>query len=175
MLKNILTRISESTRVVTRFFTRILWMIGQLWKLLKLLIGGLFGKLSYQWPIWITMSIRLVRGISHFVYDKTKRWVEANPKRAKQVGAGFVVLVLLGSGAYWWYEQQPKPIEANFTISNPERTRIEDPKALPDPVTVVFSRSVTPIDRIGKEISSGAEISPKVERSEEHTSELQSL
>lgn len=163
MLKKILHQISEISRAVARFFMRPFRLILMVWQLFKWLVGTLFGKLSYQWPIWITMIIRIVKGTAKYVFNFTKLWIASNPKRAKQVGAGLAVVVLLGSGAYWWYQQQPKPIEASFTISNPERTRIEDPKALPDPVTVVFSHSIAPIDRIGKEVGSGVDISPKVE------------
>ena len=48
-------------------------------------------------------------------------------------------------------------------MSSPGRTRIEDPKAKPDPLTIVFSRSVAPIELVGKEITSGVDMSPATE------------
>ena len=163
MFKKILRLAFEKIRAVSRFFTFVFLLMLEFWKDTMALLKGLFGKFSYQKPVWIGLIFQLVSYLVLLVYDTARRWIVGNPKRARQVGAGVLVTLLLASGWYWWYQQQPKPIVASFTISNPERTRIEDPKALPDPVTVMFNRSVAPIDRIGKEISTGIEISPKVE------------
>ncbi len=163
MLANLLRRATAGIRALGRFLLFSLSLLLGLWQAVRWLAGLLLGKLSYQWPIWIGMTIRGFRATFRYVYGQAKVWMAANPRRAKQVGAGLAVALVVASAGYWWYEQQPKPIKASYTLNNPERTRIEEPNAKPEPVTVLFSHSVAPIDRIGKEIRSGVEIAPGID------------
>ena len=163
MFTQILQKTLQGLRVVARFITLLFTSVGMLWKFTRWLARGLFGNLSYQWPIWIRFTLRTLRSGVKFIYTWFRDKAKANPKRAKQIGAGLTVAVLVFTGVYSWYQSLPKPIEASFSVSSPGRTRIEDPKAKPDPLTIVFNRSVAPIELVGKEITSGVDISPATE------------
>jgi len=74
------------------------------------------------------------------------------------------VVVLMGIvAALGWYQSRPRPDLVGFEVSSPGRTRIEDPEAKPEPVTVRFGASVAPLAAVGKEITAGIEMIPRFE------------
>src|SRR5216683_6137128 len=161
-MKNIKDAVSLSLRGLAQLFKFIGRIIGLAWLPFALLWRGirwvtraLFGSLSYEAPVWFRALRAGVRYVSHAV----RAWMAADRRRAAATIAAVIVAVL----AYAWYQGLPKPREATFTINNPARTRIEDPKAKLDPVVVSFSQAVAPIDRIGKEVIADISISPQVE------------
>ena len=165
MATSISERVFQGLRAVARFFMHSVLVLKVFWQIVRGLARRLFGSLSYQWPAWVGFVMRSLRDGLRYACGVVKTRAAANPRRAKQVGAAIVVASIVSAGVYTWYESLPKPVEVSYTISNPGRTRIEDPKAKPDPLTVVFNRSVAPIDRIGKEVGSGVDISPKIDGS----------
>ncbi|HQS59511.1 MAG: hypothetical protein B7Y56_10285 [Gallionellales bacterium 35-53-114] len=165
MMTAIFQKISQGLRAVARFFMQIVLILRIFWRIMRWSVRALFGSLSYQGPAWVGMGIRALRDGFRYIYERIRKLAAANPKRAKQIGAGLIAAAIAATGLYIWYESLPKPVEASFYVNNPQRTRIEDPKAKPDPLTVVFSRSVAPIDRIGKEIAAGVALSPELEGS----------
>ena len=159
----IVQRMSQGLHAVARFFMNFAAVLTVLTGLIRSLIRGIFGSWSYQVPAWLGWSFHFLRNGFLHIYGLARAKATEHPRRAKQAGVGIVIAGIVLTGAYIWYESLPKPVEASFSISSPGRTRIEDPRAKPDPLVISFSSSVAPIERIGKEVSTGVEISPKVE------------
>src|SRR5262249_55278257 len=63
----------------------------------------------------------------------------------------------------WLYEGLPKPVRVSFDVTPPGRTRIEDPDAKPEPVSVRFSASAAPLAGVGKDVRTGIELTPHFE------------
>src|SRR6267143_374487 len=126
------------------------WLVGLL-RFLLLLPAVLFGRLSWAPPRWLQWLVAdLVAGT---------RWIAARPRLTIALGAGIVVL---GGGSYWayaWWQARPRPIVVQFSVSNPERTVIEDDKR-PTPLVVTFDRPVAPLVNVGKDVTSGIRLSP---------------
>lgn len=129
------------------------------WRALRWLMRTLFGRLNYQAPVWYTVASRALRDIGGYLWRKARAWIAKDRRRAAAT-FGVLAIALL---AWAWHLSQPKPSEATFSVSSPARTRIEDPKAKPDPVTVTFSRAVAPLDRIGKEVIADITLSPQAD------------
>src|SRR5258705_2939051 len=89
-------------------------------------------------------------------------WIQRDRKRAAWCLVAALAVIGGSVAGKWWYDHLPKPVEASWEITQPARTRIEDPNAKPDQVVVKFSASVAPLAAVGKEAKSGIEINPKV-------------
>ena len=143
----LLSGLVQPFKFIGRIIAVAWWPIALLWRSLRWLMRALFGRLNYEAPVWYTAGSRALRHAGGYLMRTSRAWLLKDRRRA--VGALAVVIVVLLAGV--WYAVQPKPSEATFTISSPARTRSEDPKAKPDPVTVTFSQAVAPIDRISTE------------------------
>ena len=76
-----------------------------------------------------------------------------------------MAVVLLGGGGFLarrWYLSLPRPVEVKVTVTAPGRTPIEE-KARPRPLHVDFDASVAPIKQIGKVITTGVSLNPKID------------
>ncbi len=154
-ISRLLHGLAHVFKSIGRLFALLWWPFALLWRGIRWVTRALFGSLSYEAPVWFTAGLRALRAGARYV----SQWMAADRRRAFATIAAVVVALF----AYSWYQSLPKPTEAAFTINNPSRTRIEDPKAKPDPVLVSFSRAVAPIDRIGKEVIADISVSPQVE------------
>ena len=155
----LLSGLVQPFKFIGRIIAIAWWPIAMLWRSLRWLMRALFGRLNYEAPVWYTAGSRALRRAGGYLIRTSRAWLLKDRRRA--VAALSVVAVALLAGV--WYAIQPKPSEATFTVSSPARTRIEDPKAKPDPVTVTFSQAVAPLDRIGKEVIADITISPQAE------------
>ena len=163
MKTEIFQKLAQGFRAVARFFMFAVLLITSLWRFVRWVARGLLGNLSYQGPTWISAGFRFFKNALFKIIELGRARAAANPRHAKMVGAALVLIGALAVGLYTWYLTLPQSIEASFSLNNPSRTRIEDPKARPEPLTIVFCHSVAPIERVGKEISGDLEISPKIE------------
>jgi len=113
-----------------------------------------FGRVHWDAPPW-----------ARFVGRKSASagsWTRAHKSRALVMAGAFAAITVgAGYGVRWW-QNRPKPQETTVTISAPELARAED-NFKPHPVVIDFDRSVAPLKAIGKPITAGLDISPKIE------------
>lgn len=155
----LLSDLVQALKFMGRVIAIAWWPVAMLWRALRWVMLALFGSLSYEAPQWYTAGKRAIKSAAGFALRTSQAWLRKDRKRAVITLAAALVALLAWVG----YASLPKPSEATFTISSPARTRIEDPKAKPDPVTVVFSQAVAPMDRIGKEVLADITLSPPAE------------
>ena len=119
------------------------------------LFSAVFGQFNWNSPSWLI----------HF-----RHHAKRSPKTFWGVTALiFVVFITVGYGAYW-YRNLPKPRYITAQINAPEITP-NDETIIPQNLVLNFgineneftSQSVAPINTIGKPISQGIEITPKIE------------
>src|SRR5688500_4367057 len=116
----------------------------------------LFGKLSWEPPRWLAAAGRGLAGGG--------RWVRDHRARALAVGLAFLLLAG-GSGLLGrWYLNRPKPAVVNVIVTPPGPTPAPvDEKLRPRPLVVEFDASVAPLKQIGKVITSGATLEPRLQ------------
>ncbi len=128
------------------------------------LISPIIGQVNWLIPKW---------------YPRAKDIYQASIKRINNYSSiiGCVVILaivayLSGNYAYHWYLNKPKPIEPAHVITNTYGISFYAPEesgVITDPnqsyLKIKFTghrRSPAPIDKIGKEITEGIEISPEI-------------
>jgi alpha-2-macroglobulin len=91
------------------------------------------------------------------------RWLWA--RKLKSLAALAVIGALATGGYYgWrWWDSRPKPEQTHVTLSAPEVTRWEDGRPQINPLRVEFDHSAALLDKVGKNITAGVELSPKIE------------
>jgi uncharacterized protein YfaS (alpha-2-macroglobulin family) len=115
---------------------------------------GLFGVWHWDRPAWID---RLSGWLApRFDYVKNHLWQSL-----------LALILAAGAGGASWYgyhlwENRPQPATVDFSVAPPERMRIEDKNAKPNPLVITFKGSVAPLDRAGKEITEGITIKPEI-------------
>ena len=75
------------------------------------------------------------------------------------------VLCATGYGLYagWqWYQHLPKPETVSATVQAPGITPIVDDKLAPEPLRIAFEKSVAPLERLDKPVTSGVKLEPSV-------------
>lgn len=147
--KQMMTRIAPVARAVfaRTVFARTAWL-GR----------HVVGEIRWQAPAWPHSVGLWIRAASSGLIA----WIQRERKRAAWIAVISVVVIGGGAAGKRWYDHLPKPIEVSFEVTQPARTRIEDPNARPDPVVVTFNASVAPLAGVGKEVKSGIEMSPRV-------------
>lgn len=125
--------------------------VGSVWTVLWRLSAALFGRLSWDAPDWPRWLIRKV--------GRAGQRLAARPSLASGLGGAIVVLAAGGFWGYAWWQSRPRPVVVTFTVSAPDRTQIEHNKK-PSPRVVTFHRSVAPLANVGKEVTSGIDVSP---------------
>ncbi|MET0380061.1 MAG: alpha-2-macroglobulin [Spongiibacteraceae bacterium] len=122
--------------------------------LLKRIFIVLFGSWHWQMPVWLRWLITRATSFC--------QRARANPKRS----AGFALIALLaiaaGIGGYRWYSLQPKPVQTHATLAAPTLTTWKDDKPIVAPLVIEFSDSAAPLEVIGKTITKGITLSPKL-------------
>jgi uncharacterized protein YfaS (alpha-2-macroglobulin family) len=123
----------------------------------------LFGKIAWQPPNWLTAACAAIRSR----LSRAAEAIKTHPRET--LGAVAAVVLLCAFGFFWWrwYERQPKPVEFEYSVSGPTITCYScEPQGKPNPVTVSFSGSTAPLDRVGHAVDaqkSGISLSPRIE------------
>lgn len=113
-----------------------------------------FGSIEYQAPAWLQWC-----GSQLSILRTTIR------QKPLKSTAALAVIATLGFGAwqgYQWYQSRPQPVTVKITIKTPGRTIIEE-NLPPEPLLINFDHSVAPIALIGKKVTEGIDVMPKVE------------
>jgi uncharacterized protein YfaS (alpha-2-macroglobulin family) len=129
-------------------------IFAKLWSLASSLLSFFFGSVNYQAPSWMKWCGSKLNDLRLAMAQKPIK--------------GVVILALiaaLGAGGWqgWeWYKSRPQPVTVKVTVTAPTRTQIED-NLPPNPLKISFDSSVAPIEQVGKMISAGVNIMPKIE------------
>lgn len=140
----------------------MLQKVKQFWlsftKMASALFQMIFGRPQWQSPIWMQWTKKkLALGI-----ERVATWSKANPGKAKKMGGGAVaVFVLIGAGTYYWIHR-PRPDYVQVAVSAPAAMAFRA-DAKPEHLKVHFSRSVAPLELIGKVTKTTAKLSPEIE------------
>jgi uncharacterized protein YfaS (alpha-2-macroglobulin family) len=133
---------------------RLFAVLSSLWRYLLLGWRGLFGVWHWDRPAWV---------------HRSSGWLEPRIRYLQNhLWQSILALTLAaGAGAASWYgyqlwESRPKPVSVDFSVAAPERMKIEEKNAKPNPLVITFDSSVAPLDRAGKDISEGVSIKPEV-------------
>jgi uncharacterized protein YfaS (alpha-2-macroglobulin family) len=112
---------------------------------------GLFGRWEWRAPGWaVWTGTQVVRG---------RRHLAAHPRH----GALVVGVLLAAVGAYVWYVTRPTPYYVTYAVHSPALTTYDE-RGQPriDVMTIQFSDSAAPLERLEKEVAAGLEVSPAI-------------
>jgi uncharacterized protein YfaS (alpha-2-macroglobulin family) len=89
-------------------------------------------------------------------------WARRNRGAAAGVLVGVAALSVGGVYGVRWWKARPKPVETDVAVIAPAATRVQDNEK-PHPLILEFSRSAAPLKMIGKVVTAGVEMSPKLD------------
>lgn len=121
---------------------------------LRWLLRGLFGEMQWSSPPW-----------AKWTGTQTSRLWAIVKRRPKTSIATVLSLVLIGAGSligYRWYLHQPKPVYPQCELTAPDLTRWPEDKPKIYPLVVRCNESVAPLEAVGKPVTKGIELKPKV-------------
>jgi len=125
-------------------------VIGFVLRLVGRMLRPLLGSLTWSAPGWMRWSAAVVR------------------RHPWQTGAMALAALALAYGGQWswqWYQQRPMPKTIGFTVNAPDLTSygIDEeghPQVTVHPLELVFAQAVAPIERVGKPVERGMQMSP---------------
>ncbi|MEQ1774492.1 MAG: MG2 domain-containing protein [Burkholderiales bacterium] len=126
---------------------------------IRRLLRPLVGDVRWQAPGWM-------RGIGNavgFCAVAFASWVRSDMRRAAIAAAVGVALIAGGAAGKIWYDKQPKPLQVTYEVVVPEPTPVDQPNAKPEPMLIKFSDSVATLAGVGKEVTTGIAIEPKID------------
>ena len=131
-------------------------LLAQLWRTWTRAAQALCGTWEWDAPQWMArLGIAAAQGRAAGVEMARRR------PRTVAIGLGSALALMVGGTVLWhWYSHLPQPESASFTVTPPERTRIEREGAKPDPLLVRFDRSVAPLALVGKTVPGGITLRP---------------
>lgn len=143
-------------------FIRIREALGKVILRTRSLLPVVFGRVnaSVTWnpPPWLDV----VKERANSGKARAVNWVSSNRRLALTAGLSALALAATVGGLVVWYSHLPKPVEVGVRGKVPGLTKIDE-KRKPDPFVLYFDSSVAPLDKIGKSITSGVELSPTLE------------
>ncbi|CAN5358644.1 hypothetical protein BH09VER1_BH09VER1_29090 [soil metagenome] len=108
---------------------------------------------------------RLVVSVIGDVKWQPPQWASRLARHRRKLLIALPVLCATGYGLYagWqWYEHLPKPETVAATVRPPGVTPIVDDKLVPEPLRIAFEKSVAPLDKLDKPVTSGVKLEPSV-------------
>ena len=122
---------------------------------LAFILQPIFGSWSWEPPGWLQFLSNKFAAMGG--------WLRARP-RVAALGLAVIAAIAAGSYAGWqWWEAQPKPVLVTYKITEPGPLRLEDTDPKPEPLVIEFMASVAPLKDVGKEVSAGIALDPKLE------------
>lgn len=133
-------------------FTEII--LAKLWLIFSTLLTFLFGSVNYQAPTWMKWCGDKLNHLRLAFIQKPLK------------GLGIIALIAALSAGGWygwaWYKSRPHPVTVKVTVTVPTRTEIEY-HLPPNPLRISFDSSVAPLEQVGKVITAGVAMMPKIE------------
>ncbi|HKP62741.1 MAG TPA: alpha-2-macroglobulin [Polyangiales bacterium] len=126
--------------------------MARFWQAVRSFVWFVFGR--WEPPPWLQFLGRKLR--AGFAWSKSHRLAAAG------LFAGLLAIAAGGVAGYQWWKNRPKPLITAVLLTAPAVTPIED-KIVPRPLVLDFERSVAPLQKIGQNVESGIESTPKLE------------
>ena len=126
---------------------------------MRRLLRPVVGDVRWQAPGWM-------RGIGNavgFCAIATASWLRADLRRAAIAGVVGVAVIAGGAAGKIWYDKLPKPLLVSYEVVVPEPTPVDQPNAKPEPLVIKFSDSVATLAGVGKEVTAGITVEPKID------------
>lgn len=143
-------------------------MKGFIFKLVSALVDlltFLFGSFHWILPQWLQ---KLKKKLSS-LWTQIKREHQTRKKRFYCILSGLFFVAAIGAGAYHWYTNQPEPIRLSVNSSTIKPTPLKE-GSKPETYKISFGGSAAKLSDVGKKITKGIVMSPKIEGSWEWTS-----
>ena len=150
-------RIERAMRWLGRKVSIILFPLLLIARGLIRLAGLAFGRFTWQPPKWVALIAE--RGM------RLKNLAQKHEGRLIKIGGIVLIGMLVVAGGLWVWSHLPKaaqPEMVRFRVVPPPRTPIEETDAKPQPMRIIFEKSVAPIAAVGKEASE-VSIDPAIE------------
>lgn len=142
----------------------VLWTVGSLGLFTKFILPlkwfqRLFGQTSYKSPEWVKV-----------IYSKNERQIFFTSLKLKKkaIFISLAFILTLSVGAYFWLNRSVPVVEyISVSLQNVSRTTFykgKDKKIQSNisPLVLIFTKEAAPLDKIGKKISLGIELRPKI-------------
>jgi hypothetical protein len=110
---------------------------------------ALFGEVDWQAPPWVKWGSTRIRSGAQAVIALAQR----KPRQTALASAAIVLLLTATCIGWRWYENRPRPIATEFTVTAPGITCYDcEPPGKPNPVRIEFSGSAAPLAQTGKDL-----------------------
>lgn len=133
-------------------------MIKKILGAIRSILKFLFGSFSWEFPGWLNWIIQKIRSIFSRIKDEHK----INKKRFYGIVVAILLIVIGGAQTYKWYVNLPRPVKYSLNGSLIRPTPLKKDKR-PDIYTIKFSGSAAKLGDVGKKITKGIKIRPKLE------------
>jgi alpha-2-macroglobulin len=121
---------------------------------LRSILVAVFGNVKWEAPGWARATGRRAAAGG--------RWSRDHKGAALGTAAALIAAgVGVGWGVHWW-KHRPKPIETTVSVSAPELSTAAE-NFRPHAATIDFDSAAAPLKNVGKPITTGIDISPKIE------------
>jgi len=145
-------------RLPVRAAQGIWFVLRGLLRLLGLLLAVVFGEMTWRAPRWAVVLGAAGAASWHAVRRR--------PARSAGIAAAILVLGLGGWQADRWWKsrpQPPKPVAISARVGAPEPTQYDADPITVSPLTITFSGSVAPLDKVGKAPGEGVAMQPALD------------
>ena len=110
---------------------------------------ALLGEVDWRAPPWVKWGSARIRSGAEAAVARAQR----QPRQTALLSAATVLLLAVAYMGWRWYENRPRPIETEFTVTAPGITCYDcEPPGKPNPVLVSFSGSAAPLAQAGKDL-----------------------
>ncbi|MDB6007791.1 MAG: hypothetical protein JWL65_41 [Gammaproteobacteria bacterium] len=110
---------------------------------------ALLGEVDWRAPPWVRWGTARIRSGTEAAVARAQQ----HPRQTALLGAATVLLLGAAYIGWRWYENRPRPIETEFTVTAPGITCYDcEPPGKPNPVLVTFSGSAAPLAQTGKDL-----------------------
>lgn len=116
---------------------------------------AVLGSWSWKPPTWLATVLARALLLAQKASER--------PTQSLVILACVAGLGVGGAFSWRWYQHRPQPQYALFQVTSPGRTRIEVEGAKPDPLLIVFDRSVAKLSLIGRDIPKGIRTNPSLQ------------
>lgn len=129
-------------------------LIPKLVDILRLVFGSFHWDLP-QWPLWLKIRIASIG-------SRIKQEHQTEKKRFYRALAGFLIVIGVGAGIYYWYVNRPESVKLSVNGSTIDPTPLKK-YATPETYKISFGGSAAKLSDVGKKITKGITISPRLD------------
>ena len=122
---------------------------------LAAVLQPVFGRWNWEPPRWWQFVARKLAAAS--------AWLRLRPRVAAGGALAVVALIAAGYAGWMWWEAQPKPVLATFTVKEPGPMRLDEQDAKPEPLVIEFAASAAPLKDVDKETKDGIALDPPLD------------